>query len=154
VEPIQHKFAELVEVKMKFIFVWILVFFSFYSFANGSIEMIQGRFEFEDKAFFEFKLKEKVEGSYLMEVKNKQTNKSCDFNVQRISAPQRTRGRNGIIWSNNFSNCVFEMGKNKTEKFISLDFSYTIKASGELSGDVIIRRQQGSKRVPLIFSNL
>jgi hypothetical protein len=101
-----------------------------------------------------FKLIKKSKYQYLLEITLPQTKSTCFFSVQRISAPQQTKGRDGIVYANRGQDCRFKgASKNESDFWNSiklLDISYRMQ-DRELLGTAKLSSLQNSYPADLNF---
>ena len=90
-----------------------------------------------------FELLKKDTKDYQLKITLPDTNSSCLFFVNRISAPQRTRGKDGVVFSNKEDLCQFKAKSEKETKFwneiILLDMFYRFTKDYTLGGKVILK---------------
>lgn len=67
-------------------------------------------------------------------------NHACSYKVQRISAPQQTRGRSGNIYSKKSDECQFALDDKELAKVLSnimlIDVTYRLNESAKIFGSI------------------
>ena len=138
---------------VKFIFFFLLVF-NTYSKDDVSLS---GTLTLEkEKKTAKFQLI-KTRKNYLMRVRPAGSQNSCSFIVRKISAPQKTRGRDGIVFTNRPRQCTFNISHAEDKKFwnkiVLLDFRYQFSSEIKLEGSANLSTLNGPHSAVLEFDN-
>ena len=126
---------------MKKILLIFLSFLSFNLFTSDNELSFFGEILIKEKALkAKFQLIKDTKGPSLLRISLDSFKSYCDYSINRITAPQQTRGRRGILFSSRTGTCQFKNMKEEEEKFwndiVLIDFSYIINEKGKLEGDV------------------
>ena len=110
----------------------------------------------KEKKTAKFKLV-KFRQSYFMRITPSDSENSCSFAVKKISAPQKTRGRDGIIFTNRPRWCAFNISNAADKKFwnkiVLLDFHYQFSQDAKLAGNADLSTLDGAYSAVLKFDN-
>ena len=90
-----------------------------------------------------------------MKITPEDSQNSCSFEVRRISATQKTRGRDGIIFTNKPRRCSFVISnstfKEFWDKIVLLDFRYQFSQDMKLAGTAKLSTLNDSYNAVLKF---
>lgn len=121
----------------------LLLFSSLFSFAeNEQRVMVQGKFKIENHPEeLHFEVNEKGEELVLRE-DGKENSSGCQFVITRISAPQQSRGMDGIIFADllNDKPCQFSLENKELEKILNqvqlINIGYRLNNKAKVFGNI------------------
>ena len=140
-------------MQVKFLFLFLLIFNAY---PQDDVSL-SGTLTLEkEKKTAKFQLV-KIRQNYLMQVRPSGSQNSCSFIVRKISAPQKTRGRDGIVFTNRPRQCTFNISHKKDKKFwnkiVLLDFRYQFSREIKLEGSANLSTLNGIHSAVLKFDN-